>query len=126
MRVTDRRRGESKELRKDQQVRREVLDEIGPLCGPKREFCTRCVRPHSGPSRAKRGNRYWQPVKGLGGDIKGRSPLTGSEIVQDNSATHYRNPNRDQARGDWDRSRRRTDAGSSRDDRRPGDDGLKP
>jgi hypothetical protein len=78
MRVTDRRRGESKELKKDQQVRREVLDEIG------------------------------------------------SEIVQDTAATHYRNPNRDQARGDWDRSRRRTDAGSSRDQRRPGDDRLKP
>jgi hypothetical protein len=46
---------------------------FGPLCGPKREFCTRCVRPHSGPSRAKRGKRHWQPVKGLGGDIKGRS-----------------------------------------------------
>ncbi len=28
----------------------------------------------------------------------------------------YRNPNRDQARGDWDRSRRRTDEGNSRDD----------
>jgi len=78
MRITDRRRGESRELKKDQQVRRDVLDEIG------------------------------------------------SEIVQDNAATHYRNPNRDQARGDWDRSRRRTDEGSSRDERRPGDDGLKP
>jgi hypothetical protein len=77
MRVTDRRRGESKELKKDQQVRREVLDEIG------------------------------------------------SEIVQDTAAAQYRNPNRDQARGDWDRSRRRTDTGSSRDERRPGDEGLK-
>jgi len=46
----------------------------------------------------------------------------GSEIVQDHAATHYRNPNRDQARGDWDRSRRRT----SRDERPPGDDGLEP
>jgi hypothetical protein len=78
MRVTDRRRGESKELKKDQQVRREVLDEIG------------------------------------------------SEIVQDTASTQYRNPNRDQARGDWDRSRRRTDAGSSRDERRHGDEDLKP
>jgi hypothetical protein len=77
MGVTERRRGESKELKRDQQVRREVLDEIG------------------------------------------------SEIVQDTAATLYRNPNRDQARGDWDRSRRRTDAGNSRDERRPGDDGFK-
>jgi hypothetical protein len=78
MRVTDRRRGESKEFKRDQQVRRKVLDEIG------------------------------------------------SEIVQDTAATHYRNPNRDQARGDWDRSRRRTDAGNSRDARRPEEDGFKP
>jgi hypothetical protein len=78
MRITDRRRGESRELKKDQQVRREVLDEIG------------------------------------------------SEIVQDNASTQYRNPNRDQARGDWDRSRRHTDEGSSRDERTPGDEGLKP
>jgi hypothetical protein len=78
MRVTDRRRGESRELKKDQQVRREVLDEIG------------------------------------------------SETAQDRAPTHYRNPNRDQARGDWDRSRRRTDAGASRAERRPGDEGLEP
>lgn len=77
MRITDRRRGESRELKKDQQVRREVRDEIG------------------------------------------------AEIVQD-GASAYRNPNRDQARGDWDRSRRRTDQGSSRDERQPGDEGLKP
>jgi hypothetical protein len=77
MATHDRRRGESKELKKDQQVRREVLDEIG------------------------------------------------AEIVQDGSAAHYRNPNRDQARGDWDRSQRRTDEGNSRDDKRDGDDGLK-
>ena len=63
----DRRRGESKELKKDQQVRREVLDEIG------------------------------------------------SEISQDRTTAHYRNPNRDQARGDFDRSRRHTDEGNSRD-----------
>jgi hypothetical protein len=74
----DRRRGESKELKKDQQVRREVLGEIG------------------------------------------------SEIEQDHTTAQYRNPNRDQARGDWDRSRRHTDEESSRDERRPGDDGLKP
>ena len=77
MATHDRRRGESKELKKDQQVRREVLDEIG------------------------------------------------AEIVQDGSAAQYRNPNRDQARGDWDRSQRRTDEGNSRDDKRDGDDGLK-
>jgi hypothetical protein len=76
--MADRRRGESKELKKDQQVRREVLGEIG------------------------------------------------SEITQDRTSAHYRNPNRDQARGDWDRSRRHTDEGSSRDDRHTGDDGLRP
>jgi hypothetical protein len=76
--MADRRRGESKEIKKDQQVRREVLGEIG------------------------------------------------SEIEQDRTSAQYRNPNRDQARGDWDRSRRRTDEGSSRDEGRTGDDGLKP
>jgi hypothetical protein len=78
MSMSDRRRGESKQLKKDQEVRREVLDEIG------------------------------------------------SEIVQDHTEPLYRNPNRDQARGDWDRSRRHTDENNSRDDARPGDDGLKP
>ena len=76
--MSDRRRGESKELKKDQQVRREVLSEIG------------------------------------------------SEIAQDRSNAAYRNPNRDQARGDWDRSGRRTDEGSSRDLAQDGDDGLRP
>ena len=76
---SDRGRGESKQLKKDQQVRREVLEEIG------------------------------------------------SEIVQDHAEPQYRNPNRDQARGDWDRTGRRTDEGLSRDDAaRPGDDGLGP
>ena len=65
--MSDRRRGESKELRKDQTVRREVLDEIA------------------------------------------------QETVQERNGAHYRNPNRDQARGDWDRSRRHTDEGKSRD-----------
>ena len=74
--MADRRRGETKELKKDQQVRREVLGEIG------------------------------------------------TEIVQDRAA-RYRNPNRDQARGDRDRSRRHTDEGSSRDDRAAGDDGVR-
>lgn len=75
----DRRRGESKQLKKDAQVRREVRDDIG------------------------------------------------SEIAQDRSQAQYRNPNRDQARGDWDRSGRHTDEESSRDDqRRPGDEGLRP
>ena len=50
--MSDRRRGASKEIRKDQQVRREVLQEIG------------------------------------------------SETVQDRTEPRYRNPNRDQARGD--------------------------
>ena len=76
--MSDRRRGESKEIKKDQQVRREVLDEIG------------------------------------------------SEIVQGRTGPQYRNPNRDQARGDWDRSRRHTDEERSRDEGRDGDDGLRP
>ena len=76
--MADRRRGESKELKKDQQVRREVLSEIG------------------------------------------------SEIAQDRTTAQYRNPNRDQVRGDWDRSRRHTDEGNSRDLLEPGDDGLRP
>jgi hypothetical protein len=76
--MADSRRGESKEIKKDQQVRREVLGEIG------------------------------------------------SEIEQDRTSAQYRNPNRDQARGDWDRSGRRTDEGSSRDEGNTGDDGLRP
>jgi hypothetical protein len=76
--MSDRRRNESKELKKDQQVKREVLDEIG------------------------------------------------SEIAQDRTEAQYRNPNRDQARGDWDRSRRHTDEGMSRDSGKLGDDGLGP
>ena len=76
--MSDRRRGESRELKKDQQVRREVLGEIG------------------------------------------------SEIVQDRTTAQYRNPNRDQARGDWDRSGRHADENSSRDDAKAGDDGLQP
>ena len=75
--MSDRRRGESKELKKDQQVRREVLGEIG------------------------------------------------SEISQHGTA-QYRNPNRDQSRGDWDRSRRHADEGNSRDEGSAGDDGLRP
>jgi hypothetical protein len=67
--MTDRRRAEAKDLKRDQQVRREVLDDIG------------------------------------------------SEVSQAATTTHYRNPNRDQARGDWDRSRRHNDEGNSRDDR---------
>ena len=66
MATHERRRGESKELKKDQKVRREALQEIG------------------------------------------------SEIVQQGSAPVYRNPNRDQARGDWDRTGRHTDEGNSR------------
>ncbi len=76
--MSDRRRGEDKQLKKDQEVRREVLDEIG------------------------------------------------SEIVQDTTEARYRNPNRDQARGDWDRSRRHTDENNSRDQGNVGDDGLRP
>jgi hypothetical protein len=66
--MAERRRGESKEIRKDQMVRREVLDEIS------------------------------------------------NEITQEHQEPQYRNPNRDQARGDWDRSRRHTDEGMSREE----------
>jgi hypothetical protein len=76
--MADRRRGESKQLKKDQTIRRETLDEIG------------------------------------------------SEIVQDGSEPAYRNPNRDQARGDWDRTGRRSDEDRSRDPETDGDDGLGP
>jgi hypothetical protein len=76
--MADRRRGESKQIRKDQNVRRETLEEIG------------------------------------------------SEIMQDRSEAGYRNPNRDQARGDWDRTGRHTDEDRSRDVAIDGDDGLGP
>jgi hypothetical protein len=76
--MADRRRGESKQIKKDSNVRRETLDDIG------------------------------------------------SEIVQERSEPSYRNPNRDQARGDWDRSGRHTDEGRSRDPEKDGDDGLGP
>ena len=74
----ERTRGQNKQLKKDQNVQREVREEIG------------------------------------------------TEIAQEHSGPQYRNPNRDQARGDWDRSRRHTDADSSRDEGRLGDDGLAP
>ena len=76
--MADRRRGEIKQVKKDQSVRRETLDEIG------------------------------------------------SEITQDRTEALYRNPNRDQARGDWDRTGRRSDEERSRDSRVDGDDGLGP
>jgi hypothetical protein len=76
--MADRRRGESKQLKKDQTIRRETLDEIG------------------------------------------------SEITQTGNEAAYRNPNRDQARGDWDRTGRRTDEERSRDSALDGDDGLGP
>ena len=76
--MADRRRGESKQIKKDSNVRRDTLDDIG------------------------------------------------SEIVQDHSEASYRNPNRDQARGDWDRSGRHTDAERSRDLENDGDEGLGP
>ena len=65
--MSDRKRGESKEIRKDQMVRREVLDEIA------------------------------------------------KETTQEHQEALYRNPNRDQARGDWDRTGRHTDEGLSRE-----------
>jgi hypothetical protein len=76
--MADRRRGESKQIKKDSHVQRETLDDVG------------------------------------------------SEIVQDGSEPGYRNPNRDQARGDWDRSGRHTDEGRSRDPEKDGDEGLGP
>ncbi|HXD17561.1 MAG TPA: hypothetical protein VN654_11150 [Vicinamibacterales bacterium] len=76
--MADRRRGDSKQIKKDPRVRRETLDEIG------------------------------------------------SEITQDGSEATYRNPNRDQARGDWDRTGRRSDEERSRDSGFDGDDGLGP
>ncbi len=76
--MTDRRRGDSREIKKDQQVRREVLGELG------------------------------------------------SEIAQDRTTPQYRNPNRDQARGDWDRSGRHADEGNSREQANDGNDGLTP
>ena len=74
MRTPDRRRGEIKELKKDQQVRRDALDEIAPA------------------------------------------------ILQEGAAPTYRNPNRDQARGDWDRSRRHADEETSLDSGDIGDE----
>ena len=44
----------------------------------------------------------------------------GSEREGGSSPT-YRNPNRDQARGDWDRSRRHTDEDLNRDEGKDGD-----
>ena len=76
--MADRRRGEIKQIKKDQSVRRETLDEIG------------------------------------------------SEITQNRTEALYRNPNRDQARGDWDRTGRRTDEERSRDAGLDGDEGLGP
>ena len=75
--MADRRRGQSKEIKRDQMIRREVRAEIG------------------------------------------------AEIEQDRIGPQYRNANRDQARGDWDRSGRRTDEERSRDSGRDGDDGLR-
>jgi len=72
------RRGQAKQIKKDSNVQRDTLDDIG------------------------------------------------SEIVQKRSEPSYRNPNRDQARGDWDRTGRRSDEERSRDSRVDGDDGLGP
>jgi hypothetical protein len=77
--MADRRRGEIRQLKRDQQLRRETTAAIG------------------------------------------------AEIVNEqHNGAQYRNPNRDQTRGDWDRTGRRTDEERSRDDNAPpGDDGLK-
>ena len=45
------------------------LDRYAACC---REFRTRCD-PHSGPGRAKRAKKYWQPAKGSPG-YRGLSP----------------------------------------------------
>src|SRR5262245_38803724 len=76
--MSDRRRGEFKELQRDQPVRREVWSDIG------------------------------------------------SEMAQERTPPTYRNPNRDQSRGDWDRSRRHMDEGHSRATENEGDEGLRP
>jgi hypothetical protein len=49
-----------------------------------------------------------------------------SEITQDRTEPTYRNPNRDQTRGDWDRSGRHTDEERSRDRGKDEDDGQIP
>jgi len=72
------RRGQAKQIKKDSNVQRETLDDLG------------------------------------------------SEIVQERSEASYRNPNRDQARGNRNRHGRRTDEGRSRDPEKDGDDGLGP
>ena len=76
--MADRRRGELKQQKKDSNVQRDTLDELG------------------------------------------------SQITQDRSEAQYRNPNRDQARGDWDRSGRRTDEDRALDLPVEGDEGLGP
>jgi len=76
--MSERRQSDGKELKKDQQVRREVLSEIG------------------------------------------------SEIAQERTGAAYRNPNRDQARGDLGRSGRRVYEEYSWDGRSDGDGGLGP
>ena len=75
--MSERRQSDGKELKKDQQVRREVLSEIG------------------------------------------------SEIAQEWTGAAYRNPNRDQARGDLGRSGHRVYEEHSGDDRTEGA-GLRP
>ena len=76
--MADGRQRVSKELKRDQQVRREVLDDIG------------------------------------------------SEVGRVGTTPQYRNPNRDQARGDWGRSRRHADEGNTRDDRSGAETGRQP
>jgi len=65
--MAERRRGETKQIKKDPNAQRETLEDIA------------------------------------------------SETVQTRTEPTYRNPNRDQARGDCDRSGRHTDEGRSRD-----------
>ena len=76
--MADRRRGELRQIKKDSNVQRDTLNELG------------------------------------------------GEITQDRTEAQYRNANRDQARGDWDRSGRRTDEDRARDLATEGDDGLGP
>jgi polyferredoxin len=52
----------------------------GPLSGSFRESCSRCD-PLSGPSRAERGRRYWQPVEGSAG-VSRAEPQTGWVAAQ--------------------------------------------
>ena len=72
------------------------LAALGPLCGSLREFRTRCDAP-SGPRRAKRAKRDWQPAKGTAG-ISRAEPLAGS-MVDPRAGRHVPRPARPSGSG---------------------------